>query len=178
MWGLFLLLLLKPRDSQANHSKLATQPGTLAKMLLPGFSKTLREHNKLFCSPSYTVRTDTPRVGWRVMVLEEMTSPFFLHKRIWWVCCPKSKTPLFSLMIWPPRTTHSSKACFLFGTKWYKSCVILYHSPWSHCYAQSVGVNTWAPLIFLSLGSCTQLLWGWAHTTAPFSGELPALLFA
>ena len=92
MWGLLLLLLLKPGDSQANQSKLATQPGTLAKMLLPGFSKTLKEHNKLFLlSLLHSEDRDTPRVEWRVMVLVEMISPFFLHKRIWWVCCPKSK---------------------------------------------------------------------------------------
>lgn len=150
MWDLSLFLLLKPGDSQANQNKLATQPGTLAKMLLPGFSEILREYNELFCSHSYSEDRDTPRVGWRVMVLEEMTSPFFLHKRISWICCPKSKKPLFLLLIWRPRTTRSSKACFLFGTKWYKSCVILYHSPWSHCYAQTAGVNTWAPVIFLS----------------------------
>lgn len=66
-------------------------------MLLPGFSKTLKEHNKLFLLLLlHSEDRDTPRVEWRVMVLVEMTSPFFLHKRIWWVCCPKSKPPLCS----------------------------------------------------------------------------------
>lgn len=142
-------------------------------MLLPGFSKTLREHKtSLLTLTQWGQRTQQ---GWggELWCLRRWHHHSFSTEEYGGFAALRVKPPVL-LLIWP-RTTCSSKACF--GTKWYKSCVILYHSPWSHCYAHSVDVNTWAPLIFLSRGSCTQLLWG-EFTPLPLSGEVPALLFA
>lgn len=47
MWD-FFFFWLKTENAQANQKELATLPGTLARTLLPGFSKTLGGHNEFF----------------------------------------------------------------------------------------------------------------------------------
>ena len=120
----------KSKKCQANQDELATLSGTPLKMLLPGFSKTLRTHCKHFLLPfldredkerhnRYVVESSCP---WEDDVT--MVSPW---KKM------ESLLPLmmFLLLIWSSGTTCFSKAFLLFGSKWYGFCVTLYFSPWS-----------------------------------------------